>query len=154
MAGNANSGRFPKKPPGTALGHPNRADRAQRDGIVVSDKPREHAPICPQPRLGGKAEWHPVVKAWWASLGASDLAKVAQKADWANAWIAADVLDQLYENGFSAGLLQQFITMADRLHAPRFDLLEEQAAEPVRDEAKERAQAKVTDIRSRMFGAT
>lgn len=138
--GGPGSGRFPKKAPGTHLGNPQSAkqrqerqkgapNRAARDGTSSNTKPAnfgqdgKNADIgavgVPQPPFSSK--WHPIVQAWWRALGQSAIAKVAQPADWMNAWVAADVLDHMYNFGFTAGVLQTWVVMADRLHAPHFE---------------------------------
>src|ERR1700749_5182456 len=101
--GGPGSGRFPKKPDGTHLGKrsPNRAARdgldpkPQGNPLQQEGKNADIGPVgVPQPPFSSK--WHPIVQAWWRALGQSAIAKVAQPADWMNAWVAADVLDHMY----------------------------------------------------------
>jgi hypothetical protein len=126
---------------------------AQRNPLGF-DKPgkvkRPESAGAPQPNVNDN--WHPIVRGWWKALGMSDTARVYQPIDWANAWVACDLLDSMYELGFSAGLMQQWNVLAGSLHAPRFDLLieaEEPEAEPV-DEDEAEASSAVSDIRDRL----
>ena len=100
----------------------------------------------PQPKVDSR--WHPNAQAWYRSLALTDVSSVYQPADWMLAYVAAEVLDRLYKYGFSAGLVKEWAAMADRLHAPRFDLLGagEVTAEPA-DPDEEEADAAILDIR-------
>jgi hypothetical protein len=158
--GGPGSGRFPRKPEGTHLGKRS-PNKANRDGGISNLKPipkpgntlagiqdtSEYG--TPQPNPSGA--WNNIVTAWWRSLGKAQLAMIAQPADWMYAWVAADLLQYMYDtSGFQAGLMQNWVAMADRLHAPHFDRVDlpDGAAEPV-DEDRERAQSAVSDIKSR-----
>ena len=84
--GGPGSGRWPKKAPGTHLGARSKAQQ-ERDRAELQKSRRDHAPVgVPQPEPN--KDWLPLVQAWWRALGASDIAKVAQPADWMTAWIA------------------------------------------------------------------
>lgn len=132
--GGPGSGRFPPKPPGTHLGHSERARDERRAKRAAAQTESAESGV-PQPR--GNPAWHPIVKAWWKALADSDISLVAQKADWMNAWVAADVLDQMYDTGFTAGLMQQWTHLSEMLHAPRFDLLKITEAEPEKQDQDE-----------------
>lgn len=95
--------------------------------------------------------WNNIVQAWWRALGKSAISKIAQPADWMYAWIAADLLQYMYDTaGFQAGLMQNWVMMADKLHAPHFEQLElpDGAEEPV-DEDDDEAEASISDIKDR-----
>lgn len=159
--GGPGSGRFPKKMTGTHLGNGHKHDqapnRANRDGVSVSprvsnrpDDIRDIGEFGVKQPAPSRA-WNNIVQAWWRALGKSALAQIAQPADWMYAWVAADLLQYMYDiSGFQAGLMQNWVVMADKLHAPHFEQLDlpDGAAEPV-DEDKERAAAKVADIQKR-----
>lgn len=95
--------------------------------------------------------WNNIVQAWWRALGKSALALVAQPADWMYAWIAADLLQYMYDtSGFQAGLMQNWVVMANALHAPHFEQLElPEAGEGPVDEDDDEAEASVADIQQR-----
>lgn len=81
----------------------------------------------------------------------SDTARVFQQFDWTNAWVAADILDNMYNLGFTPGLIKEWHTIVSELHQPRLDLLYEQPEEaPEVDEDDEAAAAEISDIKSRM----
>lgn len=149
--GGPGSGRWPR---GLPKGTPRyAADRNPKAGSGPKPVPAESHIGAIQPRAN--SEWGPITKAWWKAIGMSDTARVYQEIDWMNAWIAAEVLDQLDEQGYSAGLLKEWHTMVERLHAPRLDLLE---AEPdpgpdgEADEDELEAEAEISDIASRLAG--
>lgn len=133
MAGNANSGRWPRGESRAMTGGNPRAKYAAERNPAPARRSR---PIDPEPQPAPASAWDPRVKAWYRSLADSDLGLVAQKADWAEAWIAADLLDAMYERGFTPGLFREWHTIAVRLHTPRFDaLLEADTDESDYDEA-------------------
>jgi hypothetical protein len=103
------------------------------------------------PQPAASKAWNGIVQAWWRALGKSRLAQIAQPADWMYAWIAADLLQYMYEvSGFTAGLMQNWVTMADRLHAPHFEQLElPDATDAPVDEDDAEADASVSDIQQR-----
>lgn len=158
--GGPGSGRFPKKAPGTRLGHgankgvPHSAARdggiANNSAANASTQTKPEANIGPigvaQPNAS--SQWHPIVQAWWRALGKSAIHFVAQPADWMNAWVAADVLDHMYNYGFTAGMLQTWVVMADRLHAPHFEQFDVPDAEAPEEDSETRTQraAKVRNL--------
>jgi hypothetical protein len=129
------------------LGHGHYAgERAERGQASVRTLPKQFGVDQPEP----DSRWCPVARGWWKALGISDTARCYQPIDWANAWVAATVLDQLETFGYSAGLFKEWCTLADRLHAPRLDLLD--LAEPEVGQAdadEDEAEAAVTDIRAK-----
>lgn len=124
MAGNANSGRWPRKNPADRLGHISNAERFATPPKNTGTNARViRTPLAPQPEA--LETWHPFAQAWYRALGKSDLAEVAQPSDWMLAWTGAEILDQMYQAGyFTAGLLKEWSAIAFQLHSPRFDLLE------------------------------
>lgn len=125
------------------------SDRSPRDNGAPKAIPDDTQIGAAQPR--GSTKWHPVVKAWWKALGMSDTARVFQQFDWTNAWVAADILDNMYNLGFTPGLIKEWHTIVSELHQPRLDLLYEQPEEaPEVDEDDEAAAAEISDIKSRM----
>jgi hypothetical protein len=152
--GGQGSGRFPRKETGTHLGHSDK----YRDDRAAAEKATTKASRTvtdtseygtPQPKAS--KTWNPIVSAWWRALGASQLAQIAQPADWMYAWVAADLLQYMYDvSGFQAGLMQNWVAMADRLHAPHFERVElPDAGEAPVDEDDAEADASISDIQSR-----
>jgi hypothetical protein len=139
-----------RKEPGTHLGHPDKARDAKR-AQWAKKLPKDSHVGALQPKLN--PNWHKFVKAWWIAIGMSDTAAVYQEIDWVNCWVCADVLQQMYEDGFTAGLLKEWHAMVEKLHIARIDLLEEQPeANESRDEDEERAEAAILDLRGRLGG--
>lgn len=134
------------------------AQRHPRPAMEPSEKsitgplPKDSAVGAIQPIQN--PNWHKFVKAWWKALGMSDTARIYQEIDWVNAWVAADVLDQMYDDGFTAGLLKEWHAMVEKLHVPRADLLtaEPEADPDDVDEDEQEAEAAITDLRSRLQG--
>jgi hypothetical protein len=125
------------------------AERAAKRADSGSAPPRVEGFTYGVPQPKPDSRWHPNAQAWYRSLALTDVSSVYQPADWMLAYVAAEVLDRLYTYGFSAGLVKEWAAMADRLHAPRIDLLGADAtpeAEPV-DPDEEAAEAAILDIR-------
>lgn len=81
----------------------------------------------------------------------SDTAMVYQEFDWVNAWVAGDVLQQLYDDGFSAGLYKEWQHTCEWLHAPRVDLLAEEVVDtPADDEEDEGLESEIANIEARL----
>lgn len=59
--------------------------------------------------------WDNYAKWWYRSLRHSGQSKFFENSDWMSAFIAADVLSQMCEVGYSAGLLAEWNDMASRL---------------------------------------
>lgn len=144
--GGPGSGGHNKKPIGMKLGCVSKATRAERER---AEQLASQVPMgVPQPAFDPK--WHRMAQAWWRALGASDIARIAQPADWMLAWVAADVLDRMYRYGFTAGLLKEWHSIVSTLHAPRLDILDALNAEPDDiDEDEAEADAAVADIRNK-----
>lgn len=144
---------------GTHLGNghkndktPNRADRDGLSGSRPAQNVSQHPDIgefgTKQPAPSGA--WNNIVQAWWRALGKSALAQIAQPADWMYAWVAADLLQYMYDtSGFQAGLMQNWVVMADKLHAPHFEQLELPEVDTPVDEDDDEAEASVADIQQR-----
>ena len=150
---NGKPGRPPKAHP---LGHPmsaadaeRRAERsAGREPRVGTHAKSERLPYgTPQPKPDSR--WQPEVQSYWKAIGMSDFALVAQPAQWMYAYVAMEVLDRMYQFGFSAGMLKEFHTMADRLGLPKYELLDAAPAPEAGDADEEEAEAAVTDIRAK-----
>ena len=104
--------------------------------------------LVPAPQPKGDPEWDKHVTWWWRALGKSDIAKVAEPGTWMQAWIAADILDHMYNYGFTAGLLKEFSAIAFTLSAPRLDLLDLQpeSGSPGLDQDEAEAQAATSQL--------
>lgn len=117
------------------MGHTDAKRDAKRRAEALAGVDLSKSSIgSPQPKPDGASDWSPITKAWWKSLGHSDVAMVYQPIDWVNAWVAGMVLDQMVNLGFSAGLYTAWQHTCEWLHAPRVDLLN-QADEAATSEA-------------------
>lgn len=99
------------------LGHPNYSQaEMQRRGYPEPGKNGGYAEMnVPQPVPDGDPEWHPQTRSWWRGIGQSQIARSYDTSDWATAWTAALVLDQMHCDGFRASLLAEFGRMTARL---------------------------------------
>jgi hypothetical protein len=92
------------------LGHPHGKQetlkRNATERVVTSGKPK-----IPKPN----AEWHGIARQWYNSLALSGQSRWFEATDWALAYMAADLLDSMCQNGYAAGLLAEFNDISARL---------------------------------------
>lgn len=79
----------------------NRITTVQHDFNVVVPAPSEH--------------WHDYATWWYKSLRVSGQSKYFENSDWMTAFVAADLLDQMCQTGYSAGLLAEWNQITSRL---------------------------------------
>ena len=75
---------------------PKRADQRRRtntDGGPVTKGPASAVKGVP----AGSKDWHPAAKRWYAALKASGESHWYEPSDWAEAWVAAEVLSQMLQ---------------------------------------------------------
>lgn len=107
----------------------NKITTVQHDYNVVVPAPSEH--------------WHDFAKWWYKSLRVSGQSKYYENSDWMTAFIAADLLDQMCQAGYSAGLLAEWNQITSRLLVAEADRrrvhleIEKMAADPDEQAADE-----------------
>jgi hypothetical protein len=79
----------------------NKVSTLEHDYNVIVPAPSEH--------------WHDFAKWWYKSLRVSGQSKYYENSDWMTAFVAADLLDQMCEAGYSAGLLAEWNQITSRL---------------------------------------
>lgn len=147
-----------KKAAGTHFGHRGKAQIAKdhANAAATVEAIKKIHPSIGSPQPVGNDAWDPRVQAWWKAVGLSYASQVYQPLDWMNAYIACDVLHQLYEFGFQSGLYQVWQNVAESLHAPMMDALAEEpeaelGAEPEADDPDAAAaEASLDDVVSQL----
>lgn len=100
----------------------NQITTIQHDFNVVVPAPSEH--------------WHDFATWWYKSLRVSGQSKYYENSDWMTAFVAADLLDQMCQAGYSAGLLAEWNQITSRLLVTEADRrrvhveIEKMAADP------------------------
>jgi hypothetical protein len=64
---------------------------------------------------GENTEWHEYARWWYRSLRVSGQSKWYENSDWMMAFLAADILSFMLENGYKPGMVAEWNSMAARL---------------------------------------
>lgn len=98
--------------------------------------------------------WHPTARSWFNSLKLSGQSALYEASDWATAIAAAEAYDRFLRTD-NASILAHFVKLSERLGVcesdrkrARIELVDGQ----VRDEDRERADAQIVDLTSRLKG--
>jgi hypothetical protein len=70
---------------------------------------------------GENSEWHEYAKWWYRSLRVSGQSKWYENSDWMMAFLAADILSDMLDNGYRAGMVAEWNSMCVRLNVTEAD---------------------------------
>jgi hypothetical protein len=70
---------------------------------------------------GENPEWHEYAKWWYRSLRVSGQSKFYENSDWMMAFLAADILDDMLQNGYRPGMVAEWNSMCVRLNVCEAD---------------------------------
>jgi hypothetical protein len=64
---------------------------------------------------GENPDWHDYAKWWYRSLRVSGQSKWYENSDWMTAFLAADILSDMLDNGYRPGMVAEWNSMCTRL---------------------------------------